>query len=81
VLPRPFYLNEILVTPNLVQNLLSIRRFTTDNSRPMEFDMFGLSVKDLVTQSMIARYDSSAPSTPFNYLLLLPLLQLPSHMP
>jgi hypothetical protein len=47
----------------------------------MEFDMFGLSVKDLVTQSMIARYDSSAPSTPFNYLLLLPLLQLPSRMP
>jgi hypothetical protein len=44
VLPRPFYLNEILVAPNLVQNLLFVRRFTTDNSCSMEFDPFGLSV-------------------------------------
>jgi hypothetical protein len=27
----------------------------------MEFDLFGLSVKDLVTRSVIARYDSSGP--------------------
>jgi hypothetical protein len=27
----PFYLNNILVTPDIIQNLLSIRRFTTDN--------------------------------------------------
>jgi hypothetical protein len=58
VLPGPFYLNEILVAPNLVQNLLSICRIITDNSCSTEFDPFSLSVKDLVTRSVIARYDS-----------------------
>jgi hypothetical protein len=61
VLPGPFYLNEILVAPNLVQNLLSVHRFTTNNSCSMEFDPFGLSVKDLTTRSVIARYDSPGP--------------------
>jgi hypothetical protein len=31
VLPGPFYLNNILLAPNMVQSLLSVRRFTTDN--------------------------------------------------
>jgi hypothetical protein len=31
VLPEPFYLNNILLGPDMVQNLLSVRRFTTDN--------------------------------------------------
>jgi hypothetical protein len=31
VLPGPFYLNNILLAPDMVQSLLSIRRFTTDN--------------------------------------------------
>jgi hypothetical protein len=43
----PFYLNNVLVTPDIIQNLLSVRRFTTDNWCSMEFDQFGLSVKDL----------------------------------
>jgi hypothetical protein len=30
-LPGPFYLNNVLVTPNIIKNLLSIRRFTTNN--------------------------------------------------
>jgi hypothetical protein len=58
VLPGPFYLNEILVAPNLVQNLLSVCRIITDNSCSTEFDPFSLSVKDLATRSVIARYDS-----------------------
>jgi hypothetical protein len=49
-LSGPFYLNNVLVTPDIIQNLLSIRRFTTDNWCSMEFDLFGLSVKDLSTQ-------------------------------
>jgi hypothetical protein len=61
VLPRPFYHNDVLVAPDLVQSLLSVRRFTTDNSCSMEFDPFGLSVKYLATQSVIVRYDSSGP--------------------
>jgi hypothetical protein len=43
----PFYLNNVLVTPNIIQNLLSVHRFTTDNWCSMEFDPFGLFVKDL----------------------------------
>jgi hypothetical protein len=29
--PGPFYLNNILITPDIIQNLLSACRFTTDN--------------------------------------------------
>jgi hypothetical protein len=31
VLLGPFYLNNILLAPDMVQSLLSVRRFTTDN--------------------------------------------------
>jgi hypothetical protein len=31
VLPGPFYLSNILLAPDMVQSLLSVRRFTTDN--------------------------------------------------
>jgi hypothetical protein len=31
ILPGPFYLNNILLAPDMVQSLLSVRRFTTDN--------------------------------------------------
>jgi hypothetical protein len=48
-LPGLFYLNNVLVTHNIIQNILSIHLFTTDNWCSMEFDSFGLSVKDLST--------------------------------
>jgi hypothetical protein len=38
VLPGPFNLTNVLVAPNIIQNLLSVRQFTTDNSCFMEFD-------------------------------------------
>jgi hypothetical protein len=53
VLPGPFYLNDVLVASDLVQSLLYVRRFTT-NSCSMEFDSFGLSVKDLATSRVLA---------------------------
>jgi hypothetical protein len=31
VLPGPFYLNNIFLAPDMVQSILSIRRFTTNN--------------------------------------------------
>jgi hypothetical protein len=37
VLPGPFYLNDILVAPHITHNLLSVCRFTTDNSCSIEF--------------------------------------------
>jgi hypothetical protein len=32
VLPGPFYLNNILVAPDIIQNLLFVHEFTTNNS-------------------------------------------------
>jgi hypothetical protein len=55
VLPGPFYLNNIFLVPDMVQSLLSVHRFATDNWCSMEFDPFGLSVKDLTTKNVIVR--------------------------
>jgi hypothetical protein len=61
VLPGPFYLNNILIAPDMVQSLLSVRHFTTGNWCSMEFDPFGLSVKDLSTRNVIVRSNSTGP--------------------
>jgi histone deacetylase 1/2 len=55
---RPLHLQNVLVTPNIVTNLLSVRRFTTDNLLSMEFDPFGVSVKDLRTGALLLRCNS-----------------------
>jgi hypothetical protein len=52
-LPLLFYLNNILVTPDIIQNLLFVHSFTTNNWYSMEFDFFDLCVKDLSTQNVI----------------------------
>src|SRR6185437_6443606 len=39
-------LPNVLVAPQMVHNLLSIRQFTADNSCSIEFDFYGLTVKD-----------------------------------
>jgi hypothetical protein len=72
---RTFHLNDVLVTPNIVKDLLSVRRFTTDNSLSMEFDPFGVSVKDLATKEVLLRCSSSddlypifAPASPHQAL-------------
>jgi hypothetical protein len=78
VLPGPFYLNDGLLAPGLVQSLLYVRCFTTDNSCSIEFDLFSLSVKDPFTRRVLARYDSTG------LLYTLPRPSLPhvlSHTP
>jgi len=62
---RPFVLSNVLVSPNIIKNLISVRRFTTDNNCSIEFDPFGLSVKDLQTRSVIARCNSTGDLYPF----------------
>jgi hypothetical protein len=57
-----------LLAPDIVQSFLSIRRFTSDNWCSMEFDPFGLSVKDLTTRNVIAMSNSTGPL----YTLRLP---------
>lgn len=59
-------LKDILVAPHLVQNLISVRKFTTDNWVSIEFDPFGLTVKDLATQAVIARCNSLGDLYPFH---------------
>jgi hypothetical protein len=72
VLPGPFYLNNILLAPDMVQSFLSVR---TDNWCSMKFDSFGLSVKDLTTKNMIVRLNNTSPM----YTMRLPgSLHLPA---
>jgi hypothetical protein len=59
----PFYLNNVLVTPDIIQNLISVRRFTTDNWCSMKFDIFGLYVKDLSSRNVILGATARGPST------------------
>ncbi|GJW85043.1 ribonuclease H-like domain-containing protein [Tanacetum coccineum] len=66
-LNRPLYLHNVLVTPNIIKNLISIRQFTRDNNFTVEFDAFGFSVKDFLTCYILLRCDSSGdlyPVTP-----------------
>jgi hypothetical protein len=48
-----FALNNILVAPSIVHNLLSVRQFTRDNSCSIKFDAFGFSIKELRTGRVI----------------------------
>ena len=50
-----------IVAPSMVHNLLSIRRFTTDNSCSVEFDSSSLTVKDLASRRPLLRCDSTGP--------------------
>ncbi|XP_074302380.1 uncharacterized protein LOC141633931 [Silene latifolia] len=56
--PPPLVLKNILHAPKLVKNLISVRKFTTDNSVSVEFDPFGFCVKDLRTGTHLMRCNS-----------------------
>jgi hypothetical protein len=62
--PDPFRLSDVLVAPQMVHNLISIRQFTSDNSCSVEFDNSGLSVKDLAIGRPLLRWDSTGPLYP-----------------
>jgi hypothetical protein len=62
---RPFYLRNVLVSPQIIQNLISTRRFSRDNSCSVEFDPFGFSLKDLATKEVLLRSNSSGDLYPF----------------
>ena len=47
----PLVLNNILVSPQLIKNLISVRQFTTDNNCSVEFDPAGCSVKALPSRT------------------------------
>lgn len=58
---RPLHLHNVLFYPDIIKNLISVRRFVTDNLCSIEFDPFGFCVKDLQTKTRLLRCDSSGP--------------------
>ncbi|GJZ65583.1 hypothetical protein Tco_0622279 [Tanacetum coccineum] len=61
ILPTPtksLHLNNVLITPHIVNNLIVVRQFVCDNNCTIEFDAFGFSVKDFLTRQVLLRCDS-----------------------
>ncbi|GJS34338.1 ribonuclease H-like domain-containing protein [Tanacetum coccineum] len=56
---RPLHLHNVLVTPNIIKNLICVHQFTRDNNCTIEFDAFGFSLKDFLTRHLLLRCDSS----------------------
>jgi hypothetical protein len=50
---RPLFLNNVIVYPALVQNLVFVKHFAHDNSMTVEFDDVGFSVKDGHTRMLL----------------------------
>ena len=63
-LSRNLRLNNVLVSPQIIKNLISVRQFTTDNNCSVEFDPSGCSVKVLPSRTEIVRCNSSGPLYP-----------------
>ena len=74
---RSFHLKDVLVCPSIIKNLVSVRKFVTDNFCSIEFDPLGLCVKDLLTRTRLLRCNSPGPlysvqpyhSSPTDYAL------------
>ena len=62
---RSLSLLDILISPSLIKNLVSVRAFTRDNSVSVEFDPYGFSIKDLATRTVLLRCVSSGDLYPF----------------
>ncbi|GKE18750.1 hypothetical protein Tco_1426327 [Tanacetum coccineum] len=56
---RPFHLNNVLTSPNIVKNLIYVRQFLRDNHCIVEFDAFGFSIKDFITRRVLLYCDST----------------------
>ncbi|KAJ9556387.1 LOW QUALITY PROTEIN: hypothetical protein OSB04_011001 [Centaurea solstitialis] len=65
--PKPIRLNNVLYVSNIIKNLISVRKFTTDNSL-VSFDLFGFDLKDLKTGKHLSRHNSTGPLYSFNSL-------------
>ncbi|KAK1626474.1 hypothetical protein QYE76_000831 [Lolium multiflorum] len=64
--PSPFTLRDVLVSPSVIKNLISVRKFTVDNLCSIEFDPYGFSVKDLATGRLLLRSNSRGDLYPFH---------------
>nr|GEU65818.1 ribonuclease H-like domain-containing protein [Tanacetum cinerariifolium] len=71
-LHHPLHLHNVLVTPNIIKNLISVCQFTRDNNCTIEFDAFGFSVKDFLTCHILLRCNSSGDLYPVTQPSFLP---------
>ncbi|GJR23988.1 ribonuclease H-like domain-containing protein [Tanacetum coccineum] len=71
-LNRPLYLHNVLVTSNIITNLIFVLQFTRDNNCTIEFDAFGFSVKNFLTRHILLRCDSSGDLYPVTQPSLTP---------
>jgi hypothetical protein len=55
---KSLLLRDVLIAPVLIKTLISIQQFTRDNLVSIEFDPFGLSMKDYLTKVEIAHFNS-----------------------
>ncbi|GKA45021.1 ribonuclease H-like domain-containing protein, partial [Tanacetum coccineum] len=84
ILPTPtnsLHLNNGLITPHIVKNLISVYQFVRDNNFTIEFDAFGFSIKDFLTRQVLLRCDSTRDLYPVTALSPIPHVFLVSqHM-
>ena len=57
-LSQSLSLNDVLVSPHLIKNLISVKKLTRDNPINVEFDNLGFSVKERHTKKEILRCES-----------------------
>ncbi|GKA41184.1 ribonuclease H-like domain-containing protein [Tanacetum coccineum] len=55
---RPLHLKNVLVTPNINKNLITVQKFTTNNKCSIDFDPYGFTVRDYHTRQTLLRCDS-----------------------
>nr|GEV26938.1 ribonuclease H-like domain-containing protein [Tanacetum cinerariifolium] len=63
---RPLHLRNVLVTPNSIKNLVSVRKFTTDNKCSIDFDPYGFTVRDYNTRQTLLRCDNTGDLYPLH---------------
>ncbi|GJT57250.1 ribonuclease H-like domain-containing protein [Tanacetum coccineum] len=56
---RPLHLKNVLVTPNIIKNLVYVRKFTTDNKCSIDFDTYGFNVRDYHTRQTLLHCDNT----------------------
>ncbi|GJY25517.1 ribonuclease H-like domain-containing protein, partial [Tanacetum coccineum] len=62
ILPTPLKslrLNNVLITPHIVKNLIFVRQFVRYNDCTIKFDSFGFYVKDFMTRRVLLQCDST----------------------
>ncbi|GJZ04655.1 ribonuclease H-like domain-containing protein [Tanacetum coccineum] len=69
---RPRHLNYVLITPNIIKNLKSVRQFVCDNNCTVEFDALGFSVKDFMTRQVLPLCNSTRDLYPVTKPSIIP---------